>query len=93
MEASKLFEFTSVGDAKQRLQERMATLRKVNETVDGYKLRLPKDDKADFNSPKEIMYVRQKVLFLIKSYMFALEKMKGEQNGQSVVTWQPQIST
>jgi len=74
-EAANLFGFDQGDDVRKGLQDRIALLRKANESEDGWKSLIPDDGKEDLYPCREIMALRHRALYLAKSYMMALEKM------------------
>ena len=74
-DAAKLFGIPKGEDVVKGLNERIELLRKVNQSVDGWKSIVPNDGIQDSYNERDILFVRHKALYLIKSYLLALENM------------------
>lgn len=85
-EAVKLFgceveEGESV-DVQKSIKERIEILKKVNQTPDGWKSVVPRDDIVDKYTQHNIQNVRHRAMYLIRAYDIALKEMSKKTFGE-----------
>ena len=75
-EAAKLFgcEY-GVDDVQTKLRERVKLLKNVNKTPNGWKTVIPSDGYEDKYTDHDIMHLRHKAQYLVKTYLIALKEM------------------
>jgi len=62
-------------DILKGLQDRVEVLKQANRSVNGWKSLIPDDGKEDMYSQHDILVVRHKAQYLVKSYLIAMKKM------------------